>query len=128
MRPCLGWDRSLDPGKCQKEACTSKILDPLGLQVHNTFFHSPSSLLPTTAPTQLKEKFFREAAHSFGRTALLLSGGASLGMYHLGEGRGAAKPTAAVGPFALLWIRSNLLVEEFLLCVSVALDLRTATI
>lgn len=31
--------------------------------------------------------FFRETRHSFGRTALLLSGGASLAMYHLGVAR-----------------------------------------
>ena len=31
-----------------------------------------------------KIKFFRETRHSFGRTALLLSGGASLGTFHMG--------------------------------------------
>src|SRR3989338_8040485 len=31
-----------------------------------------------------KFNFFRDTSHSFGRTALLLSGGASLGMYHFG--------------------------------------------
>ena len=31
-----------------------------------------------------KLEFFAETRHAFGRTALLLSGGASLGLYHLG--------------------------------------------
>jgi len=34
--------------------------------------------------TETKLGFFNEVRHSFGRTALLLSGGASLGYYHLG--------------------------------------------
>jgi TAG lipase/steryl ester hydrolase/phospholipase A2/LPA acyltransferase len=33
---------------------------------------------------QRKRAFFHEIKHAFGRSALLLSGGASLGMYHLG--------------------------------------------
>jgi hypothetical protein len=35
-------------------------------------------------PLMQKLVFFRETRHAFGRTALLLSGGASLTMYHLG--------------------------------------------
>lgn len=35
-------------------------------------------------PTDAKLAFFNETRHSYGRTALLLSGGASLGMYHFG--------------------------------------------
>src|SRR3989338_1124212 len=31
-----------------------------------------------------KFNFFRDTSHAFGRSALLLSGGASLGMYHFG--------------------------------------------
>jgi len=31
-----------------------------------------------------KLEFFSESRHSYGRTALMLSGGASLGMYHIG--------------------------------------------
>ncbi|KAL0491652.1 triacylglycerol lipase SDP1 [Acrasis kona] len=41
---------------------------------------------PTNDAQELIDKFyfFRDTSHSFGRTALLLSGGASLGMYHFG--------------------------------------------
>jgi predicted acylesterase/phospholipase RssA len=35
-------------------------------------------------PLNKKLEFFSEARHSYGRTALLLSGGASLGMFHIG--------------------------------------------
>ncbi len=35
-------------------------------------------------PAREKLAFFRRAAHSFGRTGLLLSGGATLGLFHLG--------------------------------------------
>ena len=35
-------------------------------------------------PSDAKLAFFNETRHSYGRTALLLSGGASLGMYHFG--------------------------------------------
>lgn len=35
-------------------------------------------------PLQEKLQFFNETKHSFGRSALLLSGGASVGMYHFG--------------------------------------------
>jgi TAG lipase/steryl ester hydrolase/phospholipase A2/LPA acyltransferase len=35
-------------------------------------------------PTDAKLAFFNETRHSFGRTALLLSGGAALGYYHIG--------------------------------------------
>jgi hypothetical protein len=37
-------------------------------------------------PVSLAERiaFFNETRHSFGRSALLLSGGATLGMYHIG--------------------------------------------
>ncbi|MBF0225907.1 MAG: DUF3336 domain-containing protein [Desulfobacterales bacterium] len=35
-------------------------------------------------PFPLKIQFFEETAHSFGRSALLLSGGASFGLYHVG--------------------------------------------
>jgi predicted acylesterase/phospholipase RssA len=35
-------------------------------------------------PPAAKLRFFRQAAHSFGRSALLLSGGATLGLFHLG--------------------------------------------
>ena len=35
-------------------------------------------------PFSKKLEFFSEAKHAYGRTALLLSGGASLGFYHIG--------------------------------------------
>jgi predicted acylesterase/phospholipase RssA len=37
-----------------------------------------------TLPPMRKRRFFKRAARSFGRSALLLSGGASLGLFHLG--------------------------------------------
>lgn len=36
-------------------------------------------------PTDAKLAFFNETRHAFGRTALLLSGGAYMGYYHLGK-------------------------------------------
>ena len=38
-------------------------------------------------PTDAKLAFFNETRHAYGRTALLLSGGASLGFYHIGLAR-----------------------------------------
>jgi hypothetical protein len=35
-------------------------------------------------PTDARLAFFNETRHSYGRTALLLSGGAALGIYHVG--------------------------------------------
>jgi TAG lipase/steryl ester hydrolase/phospholipase A2/LPA acyltransferase len=35
-------------------------------------------------PTDAKLAFFNETRHSYGRTGLLLSGGAYLGYYHVG--------------------------------------------
>jgi len=35
-------------------------------------------------PTEMRLAFFNETRHSYGRTALLLSGGAALGFYHIG--------------------------------------------
>merc|ERR1719343_1548455 len=40
--------------------------------------------LPRDVPLEEKLAFFYETKHSFGRCALLLSGGASMGMYHFG--------------------------------------------
>lgn len=41
--------------------------------------------MPTEViPTDVKLAFFNEARHAYGRTALLLSGGAALGFYHVG--------------------------------------------
>ena len=37
-----------------------------------------------TIPTSARLAFFNETRHSYGRTALLLSGGAALGFYHVG--------------------------------------------
>jgi hypothetical protein len=37
-----------------------------------------------TLPPMRKRRFFKRAARSFGRSALLLSGGASLGLFHVG--------------------------------------------
>lgn len=35
-------------------------------------------------PTEARLAFFNETRHSYGRTALMLSGGAALGFYHMG--------------------------------------------
>lgn len=35
-------------------------------------------------PTEARLAFFNETRHSYGRTALMLSGGAALGFYHVG--------------------------------------------
>eukprot|EP00614_Pseudopedinella_elastica_P006151 CAMPEP_0172603474 /NCGR_PEP_ID=MMETSP1068-20121228/23725_1 /TAXON_ID=35684 /ORGANISM="Pseudopedinella elastica, Strain CCMP716" /LENGTH=166 /DNA_ID=CAMNT_0013405227 /DNA_START=14 /DNA_END=511 /DNA_ORIENTATION=+ len=35
-------------------------------------------------PTEVKLAFFNEMRHAYGRTALMLSGGAALGLYHVG--------------------------------------------
>ena len=35
-------------------------------------------------PTDARLAFFNETRHAYGRTALLLSGGAALGFYHVG--------------------------------------------
>jgi hypothetical protein len=44
-----------------------------------------SSVPPETLPsTAEKLSFFNETRHAFGRSALLLSGGATLGLYHIG--------------------------------------------
>lgn len=41
-----------------------------------------------TLPETEKVSFFRETRHTFGRTALLLSGGSSLGIFHMGVIKG----------------------------------------
>lgn len=43
-----------------------------------------SDLPPEKFPYTQKLEFFAETKHAFGRTALLLSGGAGLGLYHFG--------------------------------------------
>lgn len=49
-------------------------------------FVCDSEVLPGDAPipTDARLAFFNEARHSYGRTALMLSGGAALGFYHAG--------------------------------------------
>ena len=46
----------------------------------------PSSSTSTeeAIPTDVKLAFFNEMRHAYGRTALMMSGGASLGYYHIG--------------------------------------------
>ena len=57
------------------------------------FYNPPLTLLMTLLmsqiedeeiPTDAKLAFFNETRHSYGRTGLLLSGGAYLGYYHMG--------------------------------------------
>lgn len=57
--------------------------DPIG---HSSHFAPPqkSSLADRGMSVAQKLAFFNETKHSFGRSALVLSGGASLGMYHVG--------------------------------------------
>ena len=43
-----------------------------------------TNLDESVLPKARKLRFFRQAAHSFGRSALVLSGGATLGLFHLG--------------------------------------------
>ena len=43
-----------------------------------------AALPPSKIPHVKKLEFFAETRHAFGRTALLLSGGAGLGFYHFG--------------------------------------------
>ena len=44
----------------------------------------PVPLNEDPIPTEARLAFFNETRHSYGRTALLLSGGAALGFYHVG--------------------------------------------
>jgi len=47
--------------------------------------HIPEDLRDRKIPRLMKKiDFFRETLHSFGHTALCLSGGAAMGMYHIG--------------------------------------------
>jgi len=45
---------------------------------------APTSYPPDAIPTEVKLAFFNEMRHAHGRTALQLSGGAILGLYHIG--------------------------------------------
>eukprot|EP01032_Pedospumella_encystans_P008825 gene8825-10437_t len=47
-------------------------------------FICDSPIADEEIPTEAKLAFFNEVRHSYGRTALLLSGGAFLGFYHMG--------------------------------------------
>lgn len=56
-------------------------------EFHNEFIaclEYISILPPEKFPYTRKLEFFAETRHAFGRTALLLSGGAGLGLYHFG--------------------------------------------
>ena len=62
---------------------SSKLPQPLQSEKQN----QPARIgtMPTEViPTDVKLAFFNEARHAYGRTALLLSGGAALGFYHVG--------------------------------------------
>ncbi len=45
---------------------------------------SPVAVGESPIPTDARLAFFNETRHSYGRSALLLSGGAALGFYHVG--------------------------------------------
>jgi len=45
---------------------------------------APTALGEEPIPTEARLAFFNETRHSYGRTALMLSGGAALGFYHVG--------------------------------------------
>ena len=65
----VGTKKLIEEYTCEVCACLEMIRD--------TEFGEEFSL-------QSKIQFFRETAHAYGRTALLLSGGSTLGMYHIG--------------------------------------------
>ncbi len=44
----------------------------------------PTQIAQDELPAEEKLAFFRETRHTFGRTALLLSGGGGLGTFHIG--------------------------------------------
>lgn len=50
----------------------------------NFICQAPPPNYEESIPTDAKLAFFNETRHSYGRTALLLSGGAALGFYHVG--------------------------------------------
>ena len=59
---------------------------------HNTIcaaldFICDSPTTDDSIPNDAKLAFFNETRHSFGRSAMLFSGGASLGFYHMGLAR-----------------------------------------
>ena len=54
-----------------------------------------------SVPTDARLAFFNETRHAYGRTALLLSGGAALGVYHTGLIRALvlqARPRSRAAP------------------------------
>lgn len=78
----------LHEGLFSKAAAGSKVLVET---YHNVVcaaldFCCDAAVLPTEdpIPTEARLAFFNETRHAYGRTALLLSGGAALGFYHVG--------------------------------------------
>ena len=52
--------------------------------IHKIYSNIFSQIVDEEIPTDAKLAFFNETRHAYGRTALLLSGGAYLGFYHIG--------------------------------------------
>jgi predicted acylesterase/phospholipase RssA len=65
---------------------TKKLIEDFNGEVVNALNLLASRINGETNPIDLKRKmdFFKDLRHSLGNTALLLSGGASLGVYHIG--------------------------------------------
>lgn len=77
-------------GLFTKTMCGTKVVIE---RYHETMaralqFICDSPISDEEIPTDVKLAFFNETRHAFGRTAVLLSGGAYLGYYHLGVMRG----------------------------------------
>ena len=67
----------------QARAGTKNLINRYLDEVSAALIMLRDSEVPVLPPTR-KRRFFNRAARSFGRSALLLSGGASMGLFHLG--------------------------------------------
>lgn len=65
---------------------TKTLIEDFNLEVVSLLRYLASTINPETNPIELKKKMniFKDLRHSLGNTALLLSGGGSLGVYHIG--------------------------------------------
>ncbi|PJF16621.1 hypothetical protein PSACC_03618 [Paramicrosporidium saccamoebae] len=65
---------------------TKHLIEDFNVEVVNLLNILASRITAVTNPVELKAQmdFFKDLRHSLGNTALLLSGGASLGVYHIG--------------------------------------------
>lgn len=65
---------------------TKQLIEEFNEEIVDSLKFLASSINSSTNPLELKQKMdlFRDLRHSLGNTALLLSGGGSLGVYHIG--------------------------------------------